>query len=184
MMSLFRIIKPGRPHRLIMVLGMLALTACATANIGGVRHSTDVKQAFETYLVQPDYRYYYYYLENNPHAVVGLQKDYSIQDYDWSALDPNSPEFKKVIDLVASFPEGFTQAYGSYILDPQGEPIGMWYSTLAPPGIRVDPETRRVSITAARPWLRDDPSWWPGSGVGVGIGIGSGGSGVGVRMGW
>lgn len=178
--------KTARPLPLIMLLGVLVLAGCATANTGGVRHSSDVKQAFETYHVKPDYRYYFYNQENNPFAVVGLQKDYFIEDPSWRPLDANSDKFKKVIDLVKDFPEGFTQAYGSYILDSQGGPVGMWYSTLAPPGIRVDPETRRVSINAAKPWLRDDDSWWrPGAGVGVGVGVGSGGgSGVGIRMGW
>ena len=164
------------------LLAALLLGACATANIGGVRHSEDVTRAFETYFVKPDYNYYHYNQENNPYAVVGLQKDYFIESPDWRPLDPKSDKFKKVIDLVKDFPEGFSQSYGSYLLDPQGDRIGMWYSSLAPPGVRVDPESKRVSINAPRPWLRDEDAWWPGAGVG--IGIGTGGSGVGVRMGW
>jgi len=164
---------------------VLILAACSTANIGGVKNSREVAQAFETYFVEPDYNYYYYNQENNPYAVVGLKKPHFVKDFDYRPVDPNSDKFEKVIDLVKGFPRGFTQPYGSYILNPQGERIGMWYSTLGAPGIKVDPETYRVSLNAARPWLEDDDGWWLGrGGTGVGIGIGSGGSGIGVNMGW
>lgn len=163
----------------------LSLAACATANIGGVKHSSEVTRAFETYFVEPDYNYYHYNQENYPYAVVGLKKPYFVKDFDYRPVDPNSDKFRKVIDLVKDFRRGFTQAYGSYILNPQGDRIGMWYSSLAPPGIKVDPETKRVSISAARPWLQDEDTWWRGGGgTGVGIGIGSGGSGIGINMGW
>lgn len=161
---------------------LLPLAACATANTGGVKHSREVAQAFETYFVEPDYNYYLYNQENYPYAVAGLKKPYFIESFDWRPLDPNSDKFEKVIDLVKDFPRGFSQPYGSYILNPQGERIGMWYSSLAPPGIVVDPETNRVSINAARPWLRDDDVWLRnGGGVGIGIGTGSG-VGIGISF--
>ena len=162
---------------------VLPLVACATANTGGVRHSREVAQAFETFHVNPEYRYYHYNQENNPYAVVGLLKQYFIKDPDWRPLDPNSATYEKVIDLVKSFPDYYSYAYGSYILDPQGGQIGMWYSSLPPPGVSVNPETKRVSINAARPWLRDDRGWWRRGGGGVGVGIGTG-SGGGVRIGF
>ena len=167
------------PNFSVLIL-MLLLTACATANSGGVRRSPEVAQAFETYQVNPDFAYYHYHIENNPYAVVGLQKDYFIQDPDWRPFDPDSDKFQKVVDLVKDFPEYFNRPYGSYILDSQGSQIGVWYSTLPPPGISVNPETKRVSINAARPWLRDNGGFWRhGGGVGVGIGTGSGG-GIGI----
>ena len=160
---------------------VLLLAACATANTGGVRRSPEVAQAFETYQVNPDFTYYHYNQENNPFAVVGLQKDYFIQDPDFRPFDPNTDKYQKVVDLVKDFPDYFNRPYGSYIVDSQGSHIGMWYSTLPPPGISVNPETKRVSINAARPWLRDEDGFWRhGGGVGVGIGTGSkGGIGIG-----
>jgi hypothetical protein len=175
---------PGRSGLILFAVTLaLVLSACATANTGGVKRSSEVTRAFESYFVAPDYQYYLYNQENLPYAVVGLHNDYFIESPDWRPLDPNSDKFKKVIDLVKDFPETFTQAYGSFILAPQGDRIGMWYSTLAPPGITVDPETNRVSINAARPWLRDDEAWRGRGGSGIGIGFGSGG-GVGIGIGF
>jgi hypothetical protein len=55
----------------------------------------------------------------------------------------------------------------------------MWYSSLDA-GIKVNPETKVVSINTAMPWLGNDD--WYGSGVGVGVG--SGGAGIGIRLGF
>ena len=52
----------------------LLICACSIANLGRLRNSPDVGQAFETLSVSSDYRYWYYYLENTPYAVLGLNR--------------------------------------------------------------------------------------------------------------
>jgi hypothetical protein len=44
--------------------------------------------------------------------------------------------------------------------------------------LKVDDESKKVSIYTDTPWLRDDDR-----GHGMGIGIGSGGSGIGIQFG-
>jgi hypothetical protein len=111
--------------------------------------------------------------------VVGLQQPYRIEDINWREVDPNSKTFEKVIGLVQSFPVRGSFTYGAYILDPQAQQIGMWYSSLDA-GINVNPESKVVAINTAMPWV-DNGGWY---GSGVGVGIGSGGGGVGVRLGF
>jgi len=171
------------------IIGVLALTAmivagCSGANRGGLRNSREVGRAFETFHVYPNYRYWYYNQENSPYAVVGLSQPYRIEDINWKEVDPNTKTFEKVVGLVESFPVRGSFTYGAYILDPQVQQIGVWYSSLGA-GIKVNPETGIVSINAAMPWI-DDNGWY-GSGVGVGIGGGTGGgggAGVGIRLGF
>jgi hypothetical protein len=170
--------------RLYGIIGVLSLAAmfiagCAGANRGGLKNSREVGRAFETFHVYPNYRYWYYNQENNPYAVVGLQQPYRIEDINWTEVDPNSKTFEKVTGLVQSFPARGAFTYGAFILDPQVQQIGVWYSSLNA-GIKVDPETHVVSISAAMPWV-DDDGWY---GSGVGVGIGTGGSGIGVRLGF
>jgi hypothetical protein len=163
---------------LALVLSLIA--GCATANRGGLRNSREVARAFETFYVYPAHRYWYYNLENNPYAVVGLEPPYRIEDIHWNEVDPNSKTFEKVIGLVESFPATGSFTYGAFILDSQGRQIGVWYSSLSA-GIVVNPDNQIVSITAAMPWINDDN--WHGSGVGVGIGS-RGGGGIGIRLGF
>jgi len=173
-----------RTTGLYAIIGVLSLAAmfiagCSGANRGGLRNSREVGRAFETFHVYPNHRYWYYNQENNPFAVVGLQDPYRIEDINWKEVDPNSKTFEKVVGLVQSFPVQGSFTYGAYILDPQAQQIGMWYSSLNA-GINVNPETRVVAINAAMPWV-DDNGWY---GTGVGVGIGTGGSGVGIRIGF
>jgi len=156
-----------------------ALIACASGSYGGLKHNREVAHAFETFHVDPEYRYYYLNQENNPYAVVGLKKEFTLQSKLWNEVDPQSETFEKVVGLVESFPVNYSHTYGSYILDPKGEPIGVWYSSLRVVGIRVNEESRTVSINTETPWLRDDDGFGPGVGVGVGVGTGGG-----VRIGF
>jgi hypothetical protein len=162
-----------------LLLAATLASGCSAANRGGLRNSREVGRAFETFHAYPGYRYWYYNQENNPYAVVGLGQTYRIEDINWKEVDPNSKTFEKVIGLVESFPVRSAFAYGAFILDPQGQQIGVWYSSLNA-GIRVNPETGIVSISTAMPWVENDG--WYGSGVGVGVG--SGGGGVGIRLGF
>ncbi|MCU0590793.1 MAG: hypothetical protein MUC57_04890 [Desulfobacterales bacterium] len=155
------------------------LSGCSTANRGGLRNSREVGRAFETFHIYPNHRYWYYYLENNPFAVVGLEPPYRIEDINWKEVDPDSKTFEKVVGLVEHFPATGAYTYGAFILDPQARQIGVWYSSLSA-GIVVDPESQVVSVNTAMPWINDDG--WYGSGVGVGIG--SGGGGIGIRLGF
>jgi len=161
---------------------LLYCLGCSGANYGSLKNSRDVTQAFETYHVYPEHRYYYLNQENNPYAVVALQKDYAISDNQWIEFDPQTDKLEKVVDLVKGFPVNYSNAYGSYLMDSMGKQIGYWYSSLLIRSLKVDDETKKVSIYTDAPWLRDD-DWGFGTGGGIGIGVGSGGSGIGIRIG-
>jgi hypothetical protein len=163
---------------LIMFGALLFSFSCTGANYGGLKHSRDVTQAFETYHVYPEHRYYHLHLENNPYAVIALQNSYTISDKQWREFDPQTDKLEKVVDLVKKFPMRYSNAYGSYLKDSYGNQIGYWYSSLQIRSLKVDDESKKVSIYTDTPWLRDDDR-----GHGMGIGIGSGGSGIGIQFG-
>ena len=171
---------PGVAGTLLRLAVLLIMAGCAGANYGGIKHSRDVRQAFETYHVYPDHRYYYLNQENNPYAVVALQPGYTISDPQWREFDPQTKTLEKVVELVKGFPADYLNAYGSYLLDASGNRIGYWYSSLPLRSLKVDRETKKVSILTDKPWLRDDER---GLGTGIGVGVGSGGSGIGIRIG-
>jgi hypothetical protein len=163
---------------LFSLIGLLSCFGCSGANYGSLKHSRDVTQAFETYHVYPNHRYYYLHLENNPYAVIALQNSYTISDKQWTEFDPKTDKLEKIVDLVKGFPVNYANAYGSYLKDSSGNQIGYWYSSLQVRSLKVDNEAQKVSIYTDTPWLRDNDS-----GFGTGFGIGSGGSGIGIRIG-
>ena len=81
----------------------LLLAGCAGSN-AALRNSREVGRAFEVFHAYPDYRYWYLNQENNPYAVVGLEKGYGIQDQMWTLVDPNSKTFEKVVGPRAELP--------------------------------------------------------------------------------
>jgi len=170
-----------KPLLAVLCLGIwLYCSGCSGANYGSIMNSRDVTQDFETYHVWPDCRYYYLNQENNPYAVVALQSGYTISDNRWVEFDPQTGKLEKVVGLVKDFPANYAHAYGAYLKDSMGNQIGYWYSSLLIRTLKVDSETKDVSIYTDSPWLRDDDR---GFGTGVGIGIGTGGSGIGIRIG-
>ena len=86
------------------LLAVLFCIGCTGANHGRLKHSRDVTQAFETYHVYPEHRNYYLNQENNPYAVVALQKGYTISDPQWREFDPGTDTLEKVVGLVKAFP--------------------------------------------------------------------------------
>ncbi|MBI5577659.1 MAG: hypothetical protein HY895_00775 [Deltaproteobacteria bacterium] len=133
----------------------ILFSACSFANLGWLRNSPEVGRAFETLHVSSDYRYWYLYLENSPYAVLGLNREYRIEDIMWTEVDPSSEVFRKVVGLVESFPVPGSRTYGAYILDAKGDRIGVWYSSMGA-GISVDPNTKVVFITTGTPWMSGD----------------------------
>jgi hypothetical protein len=134
---------------------VILTSACSIANLGWLRNSDDVGLAFETLQVSPNYRYWYLYLENSPYAVLGLNHEYRIEDILWTEIQPGSETFQKVVGLVQNFPVPGSRTSGAYILDANGERIGVWYSSMIA-GVSLDPNTKLVFITTATPWTSGD----------------------------
>lgn len=128
---------------------------CANPNYGGFRRSQDVTQAFETYHVYPQHRYYYLNLENSPYAVMALNKRFTLTGKQWQEFDPQTEKLKKIVDLVKQFPDYWYYTYGSYMVDASGNRVGYWYSSLRIRGLKVNHQTQTVSVFTDTPWLRD-----------------------------
>ena len=141
----------------VAILGAALAAACTLANIGSVRTSAEVARQFENLEINPNYRYWYLNQENNPYGVVGLDREYQLDGGPvWRALEPDSATFKKVVGLVQSFPLPNSTTTGYTILDHQGRPIGVWYSSLSA-GITVDPVDKAVSVATLTPWVAPKP---------------------------
>jgi hypothetical protein len=138
---------------LIYLMGFSAIS-CQLEHAGSLKLSPEVVVAFETQRVPAAYSYYFLNQVNNPFGVVGLKKGYWMEGPEWTGVDPSSETFRKVVELVKRFPAPGGRTEGFYILDPKGEPIGFWYSSLTA-GVTVDPDTKRVMLSTPTPWMQN-----------------------------
>ena len=128
------------------IFTILIVPEFSFAQTGSVQISKEVAKDFEAYKLDPNYDYYFMNLKNDPCAVIGLKKDYAIHDIQWKKLPPDSNEFKNVIELVKRFPMAGSNAFGAYILDSQGNTIGVYYSG-ANVGVTVNKENKMLMVT-------------------------------------
>lgn len=135
-----------------------------SAHYGKLRRSTEVTQSFESYEIFPNHKYYYTGLENRPYAIVALQQDYAIGSRFWNEFDSDPQKLKRLVDAIYE-DRDYVYPYGAYLLDPDGKPVGMWYSSVSIVGVAVDQTNRIVSITTNQPWVRDDRGPYRGPGT-------------------
>lgn len=112
---------------------LFLMMGCAGGNYGKLDRDRDLDNMFLNYEVLPDHRYYTTGGYDSPSAILALHRDYELDNPAdlWIAI-PNvsSAQVRKWVDTIA--PEQdyrYSGSYfASYILDPDGKRIGVWYS--------------------------------------------------------
>ncbi len=144
-----------RLQRFCAALGVLiaftVLSGCFE-NYGRLKHNDEVTRAFQTYQVEPNYKYYYYGRTNMPYAIVGIDRAYHMQSRVWREVDQDTEQFKKMIYWV--WDDVYVPFYlsGAYITDPGGKKVGIWYSGIWYAAIRFE-ENNRIVVMPDTPFL-------------------------------
>ncbi len=113
--------KDSRLLRFCVALGVLIVATMVSGcfeNYGRLKHNDEVTRAFQTYQVEPDYKYYYYGRTNMPYAIVGIDRAYYMQSTVWREVDRDTEQFKKMIfwvwdDVYVPFYPQWRSYYGS-----------------------------------------------------------------------
>jgi len=118
----------------LLLMACLSTTACTGQifrNYGRINFSNETTMAFESHSINTDFRYYtsgpdIYY----PNAIIGLHRNYRIDTQDlWKEVEM-TPEVMQ--NIVRNMKEKSSTRqlflYGFELVDPKGQPIGVWYS--------------------------------------------------------
>ena len=111
----------------------LTLVGCAGGNYGTLDRDRDLDNMYLNHEVLPDHRYYTTGGYDAPNAILAIHRDYELDNPGnlWISI-PNvdSTQMRKWIDFLAPEQEyRYSNAYfASYILDPNGKRVGVWYS--------------------------------------------------------
>ena len=136
-------------------LALFLLWGCASGSYGRLAFDREVTQMFTNNTVPADYRYYTSGRSGMPYAIIGLDPRYELVTRRWDPVTPNTKEFESKVDLIWD-PHVWYRLdppQGSWILNPAGEKIGVWYSMYPSTSIRVN-EKRQVEIYSPE-WVDD-----------------------------
>ena len=87
---------------------LTALGGCAMSNYGRLESNSDIRRAFETYQIMPDHSYYYRGTFSRPFVIVGINKNFELNSKLWVEIDPQSKDFRTLIDRVSLQGSGST----------------------------------------------------------------------------
>jgi hypothetical protein len=118
---------------LVIFFVLLILAACAAGNYGTVVWDRELDDTFVSYQVLPDHRYYITGGYGAPSAILAIHNDYLLENSAnlWVPVpDVDSSHVKKWVDNLSA-EENFWKGgpfQAAYILAPDGDRIGAWYS--------------------------------------------------------
>ena len=136
---------------LVALFAAAMITGCLES-YGRIKRSPELTQAFQSYTVEPDYKYYYYGLTNYPYAIIGIDPAYHISSKVWREIDPATEEFEKMVYSVWGG-DYYSSISGADILSPTGKKVGVWYSSIWFVAIRFE-ENNRIAVMPDTPFIR------------------------------
>ena len=124
---------------------LTALSGCTMSNYGKLKSTLEVKQSFETYQILPNHKYYYRGVKSRPTVIVGINENYELNSKLWVQIDPESEDFRTIIDRVSLQGMGrAVEPWGFRILDAAGNDVGVWYSAISTAAVQIN-ENRQIT---------------------------------------
>ena len=130
-------------------LGLLVLvlfTACSQ-NFGRIHWDENVTQAFEANQVEPGYNFYQYTIGMRVFAIVGLDPKLELQSRLWRELEADTEDFKVATSRMwDDYSQVREYPRGAIIVDPAGEKVGVYFSSVRFVSINFKPENQVAVI--------------------------------------
>ena len=133
----------------IALVGLILMVAGCTKNYGQFSKSAEVGLAFQQGDHQVDYQYFYAGRDNMPYAIIGIDRSYTVPSRYWIPFDPESEILRKMSENM--YGRLRYDPAGYHILDPDGNIIGVWFSSVNQYSVSVDQQNRAVEVLFRNP---------------------------------
>ena len=122
--------KPKFVSVLLLVVILSALSGCATNMKSGssIIPGREATEIWHSYEIQPNYHYYYSGPNSRPNFIIGIDDKYQFTSNLWKPVDLTPEMLNKWINYYRPRVGYDLKVYGSFIMNPEGERIGLWYS--------------------------------------------------------
>lgn len=109
---------------------LFMMTGCVSekSRFAVLRHDDQVKQAFEQFRLPEGYKFYCFGSVSHPEAVIGISKEFVLESSLWQPVELTGPMLHEWIWIYANRIDGDMRQFGSNIVGPNKEHIGIWYS--------------------------------------------------------
>jgi len=141
-----------RPSAVIGLGLLFLLCSCASSNYGKLETSQEVTKIFDDYQILSDHLYYYSGMQGIPDAIVGIHSNYLLKSKMWQQVDFSSFLLRKLVERM-----GYVHMItprGAWILGPDGNRIGVWYSARHQTTVRVGQGNQLAIAPPPPPGLR------------------------------
>lgn len=135
-------IKKGWIKWSIIILAATIFSGCG-GNYGRLRYSPEITNLFMQNQMLSGYNYYYTGRHAIPYAIVGIRSDYVLDLKFWSPIEKGTHQIDGLIDRL--YGSDFDVSRGAEIIDPQGSPIGIWYSVYTMTRVQFGPD-KQVNV--------------------------------------
>ena len=139
----------ARYSGLILLIALTLMAAGCTKNYGNFKKSAEVTLAFRQGDHQPEYQYFYSGRDNMPYAIIGIDRNYTVPSRYWIPFEPESEMLRKMSDNMFGKHKYYPKGY--HIFDPEGNMIGVWYSSVNSYSVSVDQPNRTVEVLFRNP---------------------------------
>lgn len=131
------------PFWVVLLAAMLGLLLGCAGGYGRLEKGPEVTAAFVEHRLPSDHRFYYTGRDSMPYAIVGIRNEYRFESKFWRPIDPESEAFQKMVKTPYGYQQN--QVRGAFLIGPDGERVGMWYSAYDFASFRVT-EDRAVYV--------------------------------------
>jgi hypothetical protein len=140
---------------IIPVLMMAILSGCGSPNYGRLQSSHEVTQMFKNNQILTDHQYYLSGYQRIPYGIVGIGNNYRLRSSHWKPIDLNPTLLNQ---LAYRMEHVYSNApRGAWILDQDGQRIGIWYSSRYHTRVKMEKDNNVVVVTPEPPDLRGIP---------------------------
>ena len=98
---------------------------------------------------QSDYRYYYAGRDTMPYAIIGIDRSYEVPSPYWLPFEPDPETMKRMSGNI--YGKQQRPPSGSRMLTPDGQVVGVWFSSVDIHSLQVDSQNRTVTVLFKNP---------------------------------
>jgi len=139
----------------IWALISLIFIGCSAPISGSLQSSPEVTEVFEKSQILSNHQYYVSGFQRIPYAIIAVDNNFQLRTGRWKPIDMDSTALNQLIyrmEHVYSL-----NPRGAWILDPEGNRLGVWYSSQYQTKVKREKGNRIVVVNPEPPDLRGIP---------------------------